>query len=172
MRWSRERVKYPWRVRFARMALGMAVWLLGIVAVYGIFLAPRPLPPNDFFRVCVWQDGEPFGKRLYEVRRDSDALCLEPLESESAGGLYRLYLAREGDVFHLREYSDSMGDPYEFSYRVDAGGITPLWWQNGASLRRMVSMFYAIPLAWVVFRVLLWLARRRQWRAGKWFGAW
>ena len=171
MRWFRERVQFPWRVRFARMALGMGMWLLCTVWVYGLFLAARPLAPNDFFRVCVWQDGEPFGKRLDEMRRDNNALCLEPLESESAGGLYRLYLAREGDVFHLREYSDSMGDPYEFSYRVDAGGITPLWWKNGASLRRMVSMFYAIPLAWVAFRVLLWLARRRQWCWGKYLGA-
>lgn len=167
---SRRRVQRPWRVRLARLALGLALWAASGVAIYLLFLAPQPQAPTPAFLVCILDNGEPVSKTLNDARHDGDTPCREPLAIQRHNGLYRLILSRHGDTYHLREYSDSMSDPREYTYRLDAHGITPLSWQYAASLRKMIALFYAIPTAWILFRLLLWRARRKAWRWGKWLG--
>ena len=169
MRIFAKRIQRPWRMRLARMLLGMALWMLCSMLIYRFFLYPRPLPPNAFFQVCVWQDERPLLKHYAEIEADHDALCLTDLYHEESGGLLRIVLRRTGDVVELRTYQDSMADPLEYAYRLEGGAVSPLWWRHGGMIRQMVSVMYAAVVAMVLFRMLLWLMRRRQWRVARWF---
>lgn len=168
MPWSRERVRRSCRARGMRMLLGLGLWLLCTVVLYFASLAPKPQTPNAFFMVCVWQSDTPALKLAADLGAD-DALCTQDVDYAAAQGYLRFYLRRDGDLMHLRTYNDSMADPLDYAYRVDGDKVAPLWWTHGGSLRKMVAGAYAILAAAIAFRLLLWLARRRRWRMGRWF---
>lgn len=166
-RGSRERLRRPWRVRGMRMALGLALWGVCAVLIYFCFLRPQPLPPNAAFQVCVWAEDVPMLKMAADLSAQ-DRLCLDALHYSN--GLFHLTLTREGDVLRVRSFNDSMADPLVYAYRVEGQRVVPLWWMHGGSLRKMVSGFYAIAAAAIVFRMLLWWMRRKRWPMGRWFG--
>lgn len=151
-----------------RIPLGLACWLL-LGWGFFLWLAPKLDTPNALFSVCVLDDARPQLVHLAEPEQwQSQPLCREPLYFEENEGLHRIYFERDGDTVYVREFADSMGDPLEFSYRIDDSTrpptVTPLWWRRGTLMMKPISAFIAIPFAVILYRILRRVMIRRFFR--------
>ena len=148
-----ERLENPCP-RWARVPLGLCCWALcGVVMYYAAVPAWRA--PDAFFNVCVLQADYPFFIRFADKEQwQGKTLCPAPYDFQHEEGFYRVLIQREGDVFYAALWNDSPADPFEYVYRVDNGGITPLKQRTGLLMARAMTIFFAILPAAILYRLI------------------
>ena len=129
--------------RWARIPLGLCCWALcGVVMYYAAI--PDWRPPDNFFSVCILEEGYPRFIRFTDKESwQGKTLCPAPYDFQNEEGFYRVIIQREGDVFYAALWNDSPADPFEYVYRADNDRITPLKQRRGLLMARAMTIIIA-----------------------------
>lgn len=154
----------------ARRLLRFGVFVLcwaGCATLYYQFAKPDFAPAKaEFFYVCAHKIGDSADDypvhALTQIQQNPNAyrLCNAPTQWQS-GDVYTNYIQMTLDQtsdgnWHLKQWSDSMGDPLDMIYRIENNTITPLFYRNGTQLTRAIGIFFGFFLGLGLSRLFWW----------------
>ena len=157
-----------------RIPLGLACWALVSRLLFVLLVQPPKQAPDEFFHICVLQDGQPTFARFSDAGSwRGKALCREPVRfAANPDKGWDGIIDTDGRMVYAQKFTGGFSDPWEFAYRIgDAAEPSvpvPLWQRHGAHAAQAWAVFLAALPAFVLQRLLVfWIYRRRHGREKK-----
>lgn len=161
--------------RLSRFILFIICWL-ALSGVIFILTIPDKRPPKDFFMMAcatklIPDDKPHFAKAgemayysLDEINQNpaNFKLCTAPVERYFASEWHTMALTPQKDGYYLQIWTDSMGDPLEYWYRIDDGKAVAVAWRTGLTMAKITAGFLGLMFAILPYRGILWLWRKRR----------
>lgn len=152
--------------RLLRFGVFVLCWA-GCTTLYYQFAKPDFAPAKaEFFYVCAHKVGDSVDDYpvhpLEQIKQNPNAyrLCDTPRQWQS-DNVYANYVhmelsQRSDGTWYLKQWTDSMSDPFESIYRLDNDTITPLFYRTGTQLTRAMGIFFGLFLGLGLSRLFWW----------------
>ncbi|MDO4699805.1 MAG: hypothetical protein Q4A69_03850 [Moraxella sp.] len=141
--------------RLLRFGVFVLFWTI-CATLYYQFAKPdfRPATHISYFGICADKIGDSSDDfpvhPLEQIQQNPNAyrLCDTPRQWQSDNvhaNHLRMELSQRSDGnWYLKQWTDSMSDPFETIYHLDGNTITPLFYRSGTQLTRTIGIFFGL----------------------------
>lgn len=153
--------------RLLRFGVFVLCWVL-CATLYYQFAKPDFIPAAHIkhFGICADKISDSPSDYpvhpLEQIRQNPNAyrLCDTPRQWQSDNvhaNYLRMELSQNSDGnWHLKQWTDSMGDPFETIYLLDGNAITPLFYRTGTQMTQAMSIFFGLFLGLGLSKLFWW----------------
>ncbi|MFB2539165.1 MULTISPECIES: hypothetical protein [unclassified Acinetobacter] len=143
-----------------RIVIGLGLWLLSGIVIYLSSEVPRREPTENFL-VCVVENNQPTLLNIEIYQQQPKALCQQEFR-DLRDGYNEIELKKINEIWQLKTWGDSMGDPVVYFYKINGQKIEPLYWSHGENGRRMSGFMLGGILSLFLYQIFKFFAKRTQ----------
>lgn len=140
-------------MNFIKKSLLLMALYLMIAQILFFNMQPKAIQPNEYFRVCVLENGVPDTFIIKDIK-PNQTVCTQELDHNfpSYGSMHLRQLPNQ--VWELETWGDSMGDPFIYRYHIDnQGKIMPLNWAYGGMMSRIIAYVWAVGITAILWKL-------------------
>lgn len=144
--------------KIVRFFLFVLIWM-ALSQIISLFNKPAFRQPSDYFNICATTTTKD-DKLLplvileeYEETPNDYQLCKSPTTYRSQNGYFLELHQNPDQTYLLTTWTDSLGDPVEYHYKLIDDKVEPIAWRHGGMMYQVMSYFWGLLMTLIIHRI-------------------